>query len=113
MARTTLVAQDIGRAESAVLTFTAGTAVTFDQVLWHPDLVIVLRNTGAGSNTPTIQSVADNLGREGDYAVALAAAAIRYYDLPREGFKQADGMVYIDVDSAEVEIAAFLRARDQ
>lgn len=67
--------------------------------------VILVQNTGAGSHTYTVTSVADpTYGRTGDVSgVTIAAGAIHALRVGVNGWRQTDGKVYLEANHAEVK----------
>lgn len=84
-----------------------------NQIAWgdSADLLLLAYNSGVGARTITITSKADPFNRTGDItAYALAAGALALpiiagWRLNRQGFYQADGMLYFEGNHAEVLFA--------
>lgn len=116
MARTDLTPTALttaGVAPSAV----AGT-VDGHKVTNHGDIILVLKNTGAGAHTVTIPTPGTVEGEAiGDKMISLAAAQVKYVsELTPEHFNQSGadaGKIYLDFDAtqSEVTVIALKKAR--
>lgn len=91
---------------------TAGTAVTMtaadtvnkEQFALTGKEIVVVQNTDTVSRTYTINSVADPYGRTGDItAASIAAGAIHVLMPGTIGWKQTDGMLYLEASNALVK----------
>lgn len=75
-------------------------------------LLVLAINTGITGRTVTITSKVDPFNRTGDitaYAVAIGALAspiCSAWIIERQGFYQADGMLYLEANHAEIKFAA-------
>lgn len=72
--------------------------------------LVVARNTTTTARTITITSAADAIGRLGTItAHALAGSAMNIYGpFPDHGWRQSDGMVYVDASATTVEIGVIV-----
>jgi len=115
MARTELTPQDTpGRypslplaADEADLAFDAGDAVNGNEFALTGREIILARNDDAGAQTLTISSVDDQYNRDGDisaYSIGAGEYAV-FGPIPLHGFRQSDGMCYLDVSDANIKIA--------
>lgn len=124
MARTTLVKTTLNLrypalpivALSAHLNFQACTGSAGsngNQIAWGDSgaLLLIAYNSGIAARTITITSKVDPFNRTGDitaYAFAAGALAVPIagaWILDRQGFYQADGMLYFEGNHAEVLFA--------
>lgn len=93
----------------------AGVAVTFEaadttnqnQVTLSGGEMLLAWNQGASAHTVTVTSSPDDLGRLGHItAESISASQVRCYGVPQvEGWKQSDGKLYFEANSAEVYFA--------
>lgn len=109
MARTALtktVALGGYQAALTTLTMTAADIVDLNSFVASGRDLIVFHNTGAGINTVTITSAADPYNRTGDLTtIDIAAGGYRIYGpLPKTGWEQTGGSVYLQASSVEVKI---------
>lgn len=90
----------------AALTMAAGDASNFNHIVADGEGLLVAQNTGAGSRTITITSVADpGNGRTGNVAAqALAAGEIRVFHLRPRGWANSSGQIVVTVSHAEVKL---------
>lgn len=71
-------------------------------------LLVIFQNTAVGAQTVTISSIATSQinNRTGDItAYSLAATFVSAFMVPANGFKQADGMLYLESNSASMKCA--------
>lgn len=74
-------------------------------------MLITFQNTAVGSQTVTITSLASSTvyNRTGDItAYAMAAGAISQFLIPANGYKQVDGFVYFEGNSASIKCSVQL-----
>lgn len=70
-------------------------------------LLVIAHNSGASGRTVTITSKVDPFNRTGDIsAYAIAAGVVSAWIVERTGFYQADAMLYLEANHAEVKFAA-------
>lgn len=124
MARTTLLKTTLNAAYpalpiaalSAHLNFQACSGASGsngNQIAWGDAarLLLIAYNSGVGARTITITSKVDPYNRTGDItayaeaAGALALPIVAAWILERQGFYQADGMLYFEGNHAEVLFA--------
>lgn len=124
MARTTLLKTTLNAAYpalpvvalSAHLNFqacTGASGTSGNQFAWGDAarLLVIAYNSGVGARTITITSKVDPYNRVGDitaYAEAAGALALPIaaaFIVERQGFYQADGMLYLEGNHAEVLFA--------
>jgi hypothetical protein len=84
---------------------TAANASDLNQATASGNDLIFAHNTGAGANTVTVTSVADELGRTGDIAAySLGAGEYGVFGpFKNQGWTQTDGKLYFQASSAEVK----------
>ena len=71
-------------------------------------LVLVQNSDPTNPYTVTFTSRADNLNRTGDIAAySLSAGEFGVFYFERNGWRQADGMLYLEGSNAAVKVAAF------
>jgi len=88
------------------VTMTAEDASNHSQFAWTGSEVLIIQNSHASTPyTYTLTSVADPFGRTGDITTqAIAAGAIHVIDsLSSLGWKQTNGMVYLEANNAAVK----------
>lgn len=92
-------------AAGVAVTMTAADTTNKEQIALTGRELIVIQNTGAGSRSYTITSIADSRGRTGTIAAqSIAAGAIHVIGpFALDGWLQADGMLYIEASHAEVK----------
>lgn len=115
MAQTELTVQSINSpfasisAGGADFTFAAGDVANGNSFECTGNELIIVQNTGASPYTFTITSVADEKNRTGDvsaYSLAAGDFAVFGAGLSNgRGWKQSNGLVYLAVENASVEIA--------
>jgi hypothetical protein len=113
MARATIAVQQINSpyGVGSKVTFTAASVADKNQYVAGNGDFIMARNSGASPRTLTVTSVACPEGRTEDVVLTIPAGETWQTGIiPKTGFKQADGKVYIEADNAEVLIAV-LRQR--
>lgn len=89
--------------DGAVLTMAAGDVANGNAFASSGNDLVICHNTNAGAQSVTIQSVADERGREGDLTKSIAAGAYHVFGpIATNGFRQTDGKIYVDVAHAEV-----------
>lgn len=110
MARNTLTKTEASRngfpTDGVTLTFEAANTTDKEQVALTGKEIVIAHNTNAGAQTVTITSVS-YLGRTGHItADSIAAGAMHIYGpFDLRGWKQADGYLYLEASSADVEFA--------
>ena len=94
-------------ADSLDAVFTAADTVNKNQFKPTGNDLIVAWNSGASPYTITITSIADDKKRTGDITTySLAAADIAVLGpMKLDGWKQADGYVYLEASNAAVKFA--------
>ena len=93
-------------ATSQDITFDAGDASSGHKFPLTGKEILVAKNTGAGARTVTVKSVADAHQRTGDFgAYSVGAGKVAMFLIPVDGFLQADGQCYVDVEHAEMTLA--------
>jgi hypothetical protein len=113
MARTELTPDEIAGPYSQSgtdLTWTAGDATNGNQFAATGREIVLARNTDTATHTVTIVSVNDPYGRSADASEQLATSGssgdhTAFGPVPRIGWQQSDGKVYIDVTDATIELA--------
>lgn len=113
MARTSLTPDEISgpyQQSGTDLTWTAGDATNGNSYTCTGREMVLARNTDTSTHTVTIKAVDDPYGRSVDASETLAATGnagdyTAFGPLPRIGWQQSDGAVYIDVASSNVELA--------
>ena len=113
MARATLTVQQINSPYGAgsKITFTAANVADKNQYVAGNGDFVVVRNSGASPHDLTISSVACPEGRTEDVVMTIPAGETWQTGLiPKTGFKQSDGYVYLEGNHAELLIAV-LRQR--
>ena len=89
------------------LTMTAADVANKEQVAASGKEIVIAHNSGAAPHAVTITSKAHApSGRTGDITTeAIAAGEIRVYGgpFPTNGWRQTDGQLYFEADSAEVK----------
>lgn len=90
-----------------VVAETAADVANMNQFILTENEVIVARNAGVGAQTVTITSTADPYNRTNDItAHSIAAGAIAVFGpFPAIGWKQADGMLYLQASSADIKFS--------
>lgn len=86
-----------------------GTASDGVQVTLVPKKTILMaRNTNAGSQTVTITSAADSMGRTGDITTySIAAGGIAFFGpFETDGWRQSDGNLYAVASHIDVKFVA-------
>lgn len=72
-------------------------------------LMVLVQNVSADTaRTITFTSKIDNLNRTGDisaYSIPFGTFAVFYFE--REGWRQSDGMLYLEGSTVDVKVAAF------
>lgn len=95
-------------ADAADFTFAASDPTNGDQFpLTGKEIIIVQNSDAANPHTVTIHSVADPYRRTGDitnYSIGAGEFAV-FPAFPKEGWAQADGMLYLDSDDAQIKYA--------
>jgi hypothetical protein len=92
---------------SAALTLVAGDNVNGNSVPSTGREIIIVQNTAGVAGTITVSSVADAFNRSGDitaYSVPAAGFAV-LGPFPLQGWKQADGNLYLTVSAATMLVA--------
>lgn len=93
-------------AGTMTLTETAADTVNKEQFVPSGDDLIIAHNTGATARTITFTSVADDQKRTGDITTySVAAGAIAAFRVKKPGWRQTDGMIYIEASNAELKWA--------
>lgn len=109
MARTTLTksaSTGPNPTAGATVTVTAGDASNGNQFTWTGRELLIMRNSGAGTRTFTLTSVADPYGRSGTITTENILTGVTKVIGPlNEFWRQTDGYVYVDVSHAEVLIS--------
>lgn len=113
MARTSLTPDEITgpyQQSGTDLTWTAGDATEGNSVTLTGREIILARNVdGAATHSVTIKAVADPYNRSVDATETLATSGsagdyTAFGPLPRIGWQQSDGALYIDVANTSVEL---------
>lgn len=92
--------------DGVAVTMTAADTANDHQFVLTGTEIVLAHNTGASPHTVTITSFADELGRVGHItADSIAAGAIHVYGPfhQSEGWRQSDGMLYLEADHAEIK----------
>lgn len=117
MARTTITAADLLgsypatplTADSADYAYAASDLANGNQVAMDGKLLVLVQNTDAGAQTITFTSVVDSKNRLGTitaYSVGIGEfAAFGPFD--PDGWKQTDGMFYINTSDVDVKLKVF------
>ncbi len=108
MARTNLTvtaAPGSYAANPVALAMAAADVANKNQFTASDNDLLVIHNTGVASHTVTVTSVADPYGRTRDIAAFSVGAGVYavYGPMRLTGWKQADGKIYVEADSAEVK----------
>lgn len=92
------------------VTLTAADVTNLNQFPWTGREVVVAQNTDTAAHTITITSVADERGRLGSISnEAIAAGVVRVYGpFSAQGWRQTDGNVYLQADSALVKFGVIV-----
>lgn len=95
--------------DGVTATFTAANVTDKEEFALTGKEIVIARNSGASARTVTIESVAVN-GREGDItADSIAAGATHVYGpFEIQGWRQADGNLYLEANNAEVLFAVLV-----
>lgn len=90
--------------EASPVTASDGVSVT----LIPKKTMLMVRNTDAGTQTVTITSTTDSLGRTGDITTySMAAGAIAFFGpFDTDGWRQSDGNLYAVGSHANVKFVA-------
>lgn len=93
-------------ATAADVTFTALDATNNNSLPSTGRELLLFNNTDTGAHTVTIWSVADDLGRKGDIvAYSIGASTYSLFGpFPLRGWKQTDGNLWIDTNSALIKV---------
>ena len=94
-------------ADEADVTFDAGDNVNGNAVQLTGNELLLVSNTDAGAQTVTITAAPDSIGRTGaitSYSVGAGELAI-FGPFPVANWRQSDGMLYVNVSAAAVELA--------
>ena len=96
-------------ADGADITFTAGDSVNNNAVVLTGDKkeLVIVRNDNVAAQTISIISTPDSFKRTGDitdYSIGPSEYAV-FGPFALEGWRQSDGKLYIDPQSADVKIA--------
>lgn len=84
--------------------WTAAVPSSKNQFLATNHELLLVRNAGAVSHSITITSADDPFNRTRDVSETISAGATRIYGPFRvTGWKQIDGYVYLEADSAEIQ----------
>lgn len=113
MAKVTLAIADVVApyGTPAKVAYAAGDASLGNQFVAGNNLFLLARNTGGSERTVTIASVACPEGRTEDVVITIPAGETWQSGIiPKTGFKQADGYVYVTVSHLDVHLAV-LRQR--
>lgn len=88
------------------VTMTAADTTNFEQFAWSGRDILLIQNTGGSSYTYTITSIADPFGRTGNITTqSIAAGAIHVLGpLSLEGWRQTDGMLYLEASNTAVKV---------
>jgi len=92
-------------AGAADLTMTAADVANKESVTMTGNELVIAHNTGVGAQTVTVSSVVDDQGRTGDistYSLAADDYAV-FGPFGTEGWRQSDGALYFEADSADVK----------
>lgn len=94
----------------AAVAFAAGDATFGNSFEATGQEFVLVRNVNASSpplsRTVTFVSANDLYGRTKDFTETLAAGAVKVYGpFPLIGWRQGDGLAYIDVSHADIELA--------
>lgn len=94
-------------ADAADIPTDAGDLANGNEVTLTGGEWLLVHNTGASAYTVTLTAAPDSVGRSGTiaaYSVGAGELAI-FGPLPQSVWKQADGMLYVDVSNVAVELA--------
>jgi hypothetical protein len=94
-------------ADSADITFDAGDDVNGNAVQNAGNELVLVNNTGGGAGTITFTAAPDSIGRTGSisaYSVGAGEIAV-FGPFPTSQWRQSDGMLYINVSAATMELA--------
>lgn len=94
-------------ADSADVVFTAADVANKNQFKLEAGDIVLAWNSGASPYTVTLSSVIDERNRTGDIATySLAAADIAVFGpFEQKGWRQTDGMFYLEASNASVKFA--------
>lgn len=95
-------------ANSLDFAFTAADVANGNVVAFgsYTRLLVLARNVNASAQTFTIDSAPDNLNREGDIgAYSLAQNEFAAFVCTRQGWRQADGGLYLNGAHADIQFA--------
>lgn len=110
MARTSIPVVAIGN-QGAVdpIVWTTGDATNDHEFLNDGKTIVIVRNGGGVGITVSVISVADEAGRTGDLAIAVAAGDYCIFGpLKQAWWNQSGGVVHVDLDTdASVVLTAF------
>ena len=94
-------------ADAADVAFDAGDEVNGNEVTLTGGEYLLVNNSGGSAYTVTITAAPDTIGRTGSisaYSVGAGELAI-FGPFPQAGWKQDDGMLYVDVSNPALELA--------
>jgi len=97
-------------ATSANVTMTAANTTDKEQFVATGRELVIAHNTGASARTVTFTSTTDTRNRTGDItAYSIGAGLIAVFGpFPLEGWRQTDGMVYMEANHAEVKFGVIV-----
>lgn len=101
-------------AAGVAITMTAWDAGLGSRIALTGSEVILIQNTDSGGHTYTITPIADSGGRTSPSPDAVAIGAGEVVALGRlalDGYRQADGYLWIDADDATVKFGAYQMQR--
>lgn len=109
MARTALVPVVLPKPYDMVplaLPFVAADAVNFNSFPHTGKQVLIAFNSDVAVHNVTAHSVADSHERVGDSVLAVPAGEyVVFQEFPADGWRQADGNIWVDADNAAVKLA--------
>jgi len=109
MARTEITAQtrpSTKNPANSALTWGATDAVNHNSFSLSGQPMLFIRNDDVGSQTITLKSVADQSGRVEDEAIVVAAGEYAMAGpFTATGWRQADGLFWIDTTDADLMVA--------
>jgi hypothetical protein len=95
-----------GSFEEVALTWTAMDPTNGNSCALSGKQCLLFRNEGVGSESVQLLSVDDPFGRRGDLTLTLAAGAYRIIGpMIMTGWKQTDGLLYLDPSSSDMNVA--------
>lgn len=87
----------------------AADTTNFNQFVSTGKDLLHVRNVNSGStaHTVTVTSVPDQYGRTADMVYSVAAGAELLIPIPSIGYKQPNGMIYLQGDNAELKLTVY------